>query len=254
MKRIGYAMAVVCALSMMAIVHSTWAEEEAAAAAPTPKKSAWWKEDETRPFWARLLYYLDTRGNNTMTAYYATQRLPLGLEIFGFTNFDSEQDASNRFKMTQFFTELDLTRLFKTPIGGVGLQAEYNDAQGTGNSVARFGIVYLPRLDWIHKGKVFVATPRLGLRIHPVETRGKQMQASAFWTAQLFHPRIVFEGFADYNINFNAGGTENWVVEPQLRWMILKHVGVQYEFRYNQFLSRIGAKAIGHGFGIAAEF
>lgn len=212
------------------------------------------RSEPLKPYFARLVYYGDTRGNSTLSIFYGTRNLPLGFEVFGFTDFDSEQDKDQRYDLARFFTELRLTRLFLTPVGSVGAQTEYNDANGSDNQMLRFGLVYRPRLDWTPKGWFFPETPQVTLRVHPLQTNGKRGQLSVIWFTKLFHSRLIAEGFADYNIDWQSGGREVWVVEPQLRFMVTRHFGLVYEYRHNGFYRGGKRDSTGHALGLVLEF
>ncbi len=62
-------------------------------------------------------------------------------------------------------------------VRGLGLQAEYNDFQGAGNSVARFGVTFRHRL--------YAERSWLQWRYFPVETDGDGGQASLIFFAAL---------------------------------------------------------------------
>ncbi|MEE8059069.1 MAG: hypothetical protein V3T17_14720 [Pseudomonadales bacterium] len=185
-------------------------------------------------------YYLDDRGHNTLSLIYSSKSLPYGLAFWGFTDLDSNQDnEDSRSDMTRYFTEARLTKMFG---GGWGVQAEYNDASGTGNNLGRFGVVYKFPLD-----NRFVM-----LRVFPVETDGDGGQVSLIWRTKIGLDNLFFEGFIDYNIK--EGQTNRIVSEPQLRYRVSDRLGITLEYRINEFLKPTPKDHKGTALGLYYKF
>jgi hypothetical protein len=71
-----------------------------------------------RPHTFAPIYYLDSRGNNTLSMYYQSKALPWGLQLWGFTDLDSPQNADGRrADLAGFFNETRLTRFFGHGLG-----------------------------------------------------------------------------------------------------------------------------------------
>ena len=211
--KIKYALAVLCGA---VISGSLWGQETVQEKSPAHFAGA---------------YYTDSRGFDTASAMYSSKNLPYGLTFWGFIDFHGEQDLKGPNDPTQgsgrdfdnFFTENRITRMFE---GGWGLQAEYNDANGSSNNVARFGVVYsLP-----------IEGQFAQVRFFPVETDSEGMQASLVWKINLYEKKLFFEGFFDHTFRHDKTGSDRIVTEPQLRYMINDQLGVAVEYRVNEFL------------------
>ena len=192
--------------------------------------------DKPSRLMARVQYYFDERDFNTLEIMVASDRLPLGLKFFGFTDLHgTENDADHRFDTTRSFSEY---RLYHTGLGeliglpGLGLMVEYNDFTPGSADLLRAGLLYkhglsLPWLKSVGKQKGW-----LMWRAFPIESDGNGGQASLIWNLPI-HERIGFSGFADLNVI--EGSHDRWVVEPQLNFRLYKNIWGVIEYRYNGF-------------------
>ena len=185
-------------------------------------------------------YYFDERGHNTTNLSYASKRLPLGLNFWGFTDFQSDRTGEQgRSDSISFFSE---SRLSKMLDKHWGVQIEFNDASGPGNNVGRLGLLYKRSI----KNTFFM------LRFFPLETDGDGGQISFVWRRSFLNNKFFIEGFYDYNFSEEV---ENRVVtEPQIRYMISDQFGLAIEYRFNEFLSDAPVEDEGFAFGLHYRF
>jgi hypothetical protein len=175
-----------------------------------------------------LSYYFDSRDFNTIVN--SVTNLPWRLSIWGFADFHSNQgQARDRFDPTRYFMEYRLSHLIDPKwlggFEGLGLQAEYNDSNGSGNTLARFGVTYKHGLPLMPDYKGW-----LQWRAFFYETDGSGTQVSLGYNLPVTE-RISITGFADWNIN--TGGADRWIIEPQLNFMMMDYLHAVLEFRYN---------------------
>ena len=170
--------------------------------------------------------------------------LPLGLQFWGFTDIHGNQGAEGADEFARYFMEYRLSRpLPKQFVGiqGLGLQVEYNDFQGIGNSVARVGVTFRHRTNgdrgWLQ------------WRYFPVETDGDGGQASLIYFFSLTK-RSSIGGFVDWN--WTGARKGRWVIEPQLTYRLSELLAVALELRHNDF-ERINPRLQGTGVALGLE-
>lgn len=194
-------------------------------------------------------YYFDSRDYNTFNIFTGVKHLPGGLEYWGFTDIHAAQsDATHRFDFTRYFMEYRLIYTIHPEwvngLKGYELEAEFDDSDGSGNALLRFGVTYkhsIP-LPWQTHGG-------LRWRIHPYESDGNGYQASLLYSLPLT-AKVKITGFADYNVVENA--ENRWVIEPQLTWKLNGYLNIRLEFRYNGFenaTKNLDGSGIALGFG-----
>jgi hypothetical protein len=123
----------------------------------------------------KLTYYRDSRNYGTANIMTSASGLPLGLQFWGFTDIHGNQGGEGA-EFARFFMEYRLSRpLPKKFVGikGLGVQAEYNDFNGAGNSVSRFGVTF--------RHRTYGDRGWLQWRYFPVETDGDGGQASVIY-------------------------------------------------------------------------
>jgi hypothetical protein len=173
-------------------------------------------------------YYLDNREYNTINIQTSTSKLPLDIFFWGFIDINSDQNNNkDRFDLTRYFFEYRFSRPVGFGIDGLSWEAEYNDSNGSDNSVARFGVTYRHILPFMGGSKSW-----LQWRVHPYETDGNGAQVSLiyrFWLVK----GIYISGFVDYNIEKDL--PDRWVTEPQLNFVLNKTFDLVVEGRINQF-------------------
>ena len=192
-----------------------------------------------------LTYYFDSRDYNTLNVQTSLPDLPWGFNIWGFVDIHSEQkNAEQRFDLNRNFIEYRLRRpLFpdaKSALKGLGFELEYNDLNGTDNTVVRPGITFKHLVPSLHGDKSW-----LEWRYHPYETDGSGSQISVIYLLHLTE-RIFISGFAD--LNFEEDMDDRWLLEPQINFKINKTFDLVLETRYNEFEDANNAL---DGFGIA---
>lgn len=179
-----------------------------------------------------IAYYFDSRDYNTLSVN-TSASLPSGFKLWGFTDIHGNQNTGSRYDLDRFFMEYRI--LHKIPeqwifgLKDVGILAEYNNFNGSNNDLFRCG-PYISRkipLPWGTKGS-------LQLRAFPYETESHNKQLSLSYLIP-FTDRFSLSGFAD--LNFLDGGTNRWVIEPQLNYKINTRVTLLLEYRYNGFES-----------------
>ena len=193
-----------------------------------------------------LTYYFDSRDFNSINVITSVTNLPWRLSIWGFTDFYSKRGKEReRFDMTRYFMEYRLSHSINPRwlggFEGLGLQAEYNDSNGSDNALARFGLTYKHGLPILPNYKGW-----LQWRAFFYETDGTGTQLSLGYNLPIME-RISITGFADWNINVD--GDDRWVIEPQLNFMITNYLDAVLEFRYSGFED---AKKNFRGTGVAA--
>ena len=187
------------------------------------------EEAQKRRTTAKIAYYFDSRQFNTATVITSTDQLPLGFSIWGFADFHSApKEADERFDFNRYFIEYRVLHPLEPKwlggIKGVGTVIEYNDLEGVGNSLVRFGISYKQALPfsgaWI-QGRVF-----------PLESDGNGGQVALTYSVN-FTADLFILGFIDYN--WREGGPNRWVAEPQLFYTINERFTALVEFRFNEY-------------------
>ena len=173
-----------------------------------------------------LSYYWDDRDFNTATLQFSAPQLPAGFSVWGFTDFHSEQqNSAERYEFERSFSEYRISNIALadwTGIDGLGLQAEYNYFRPGSNSAWRGGITYkrpLGEWGWTQ------------LRLFPFQSQDEGQASLTYFIA--FTEDFNLSGFADYNLR--AGKSNQWVIEPQLSYRILKDTWLLLEYRYNGF-------------------
>lgn len=192
-----------------------------------------------------LTYYFDSRDYNTLNVQTSLPDLPWGFKIWGFIDIHSEQNnAEQRFDLNRYFLEYRLKRPFfpnaKSAWKGLGFEIEYNDANGTDNSVVRTGVTYKHSVPFLYGNKSWVEW-----RYHPYETDGSGSQISLIYAFYLAE-RISITGFAD--LNLENGMNDRWLFEPQINFKINETFDLVLETRYNEFEDANNAL---DGFGVA---
>lgn len=198
--------------------------------------------------WALTEYQFDTRGFHTLN-FTGASRLPAGLDVWGFVDFESADAPGNTgTDLNEFFTEIDLKRgLWK----GFGAIAEYNDGEGRNDNVGRFGAYYAAPWSWLKRLDLTLFT-----KWFPVGTEPSRRQGSFAWN---WAPRTILDGrfstggFWDMNFNEIDGSYRPQIVsEIQFRYRLVGNVNALLEYRYNEFL--IKDKESGLGLGVQYRF
>ncbi len=190
---------------------------------------------ESFPVRIAAAYYADAREFSTASVVVSAKQLPFGLSLWGFSDFHGDQQ-SNNFKLTRSFSEYRLSHNgieSWTGIKGLGLQAEFDVLSGKGNDVARAGLTYkhnLP-LPWMRDSG---RQGWLQWRVLPYQTNNSGSQGSLIFNVP-FTERIGLTGFADYNVR--DGGSNRWVIEPEINVRLSQDFYALVEYRYNQFES-----------------
>lgn len=198
--------------------------------------------------WATVEHQFDTRGFQTLN-FTGASRLPLGFDVWGFVDFENVHDSvSSDADKNEFFMEIDIKRELWRGVGGI---AEYNDAQGRNDNRGRFGVYYIPDLDWLKENHLFIMT-----KWFPLATDSAGVQGSFAWNwapAYILEGRFSTGGFFDMNFNqSNARSHDNMkiVSETQLRYRVLGDLYFLLEYRFNEFF--VSGKE--HGWGIGAQY
>ena len=198
-------------------------------------------------------YLFDHREYNSLTVSGGFKNLPLGFNAWGFIDILSDQNnESNRFDFTRYFLEYRLRRTLDPEwvmgVKGLGLEVEYNDANGANNNLLRFGVNYKHDIPLIVGQKSW-----LQWRYFPIQTNQyARSQASVVYRLGLTK-RLYISGFADFNID--EDGKNRWVAEPQLHYEIIDNVNFVLEGRINEY-EGANAKLTGTGvaFGLQVLF
>ncbi len=177
-----------------------------------------------------LKLYWDTREYNTFEIATSSTGLPLGFTFWGFTDLHGNQDqVGDSFDFDRFFMEYRLSRAFDPEwvlgIKGLGYQMEYNDTNGSGNQLVRFGLTYKHGIPSIIEKEGW-----LQLRAFPYESDGSGQQMSLIYYFPL-HERIWISGFVD--LNLREGADDRWVIEPQLNIKLNDRYTFLVEYRYS---------------------
>jgi len=179
---------------------------------------------------ASLSYYWDNREFNTLNLLTSTTTLPYDFGIWGFIDLHGAHDSGST-DLSRYFIEYRLSRKIDLDwlgdVKGLGFQSEFNDANGGGNNLVRFGLTYRHDLP-----ELFDRRGWLQWRGFPVETDGSGQQASLIYFLP-FHERAWVSGFAD--INFRESQSDVWVIEPQLTIKLDDRFSLLVEYRYNGF-------------------
>ncbi|MDH3326801.1 MAG: hypothetical protein OEM38_08820 [Gammaproteobacteria bacterium] len=178
---------------------------------------------------ASINYYIDNRDFNTMGVTISSFDLPQNFSVWGFTDFNSDQNKKPNEDFTNSFSEYRLTNTkISNLVGlkGLGLQMEYNNTTpGSSDTVWRGGLTYK---------KITGDKKWIQLRLFPLQSNSDN-QASIIYNFSILS-WLKLTGFADYNIR---NGAENlWVIEPQLNFKIANNTWFLLEGRYNGFQSR----------------
>ena len=196
---------------------------------------------------ATLTYYSDSRSYNTFSLFAAQRALPGGIDLWSFADLHGDQDSgSDRFDLSRYFVEFRL----RTPIStdglfkGLGMEVEYNDLNGRGNSLLRPGLTY--RHPVTAAGKSW-----LQWRVHPFESDGSGWQASVIHSLAL-GSRLRLAGFTDLNLLENV--SNRWVTESQLNFLLDEAFDLVAEGRFNGFEdANPGARWMGARLGLGTE-
>ena len=205
---------------------------------------------EKKSFNNSIAYYFDSRDYNTLAVNTAAN-LPLDFKLWGFTDFNGNQNEGSRYDLERFFMEYRL--LHEIPeewiFGwkGVGVLAEFNNFNGSDNDLFRFGPYVSRKMD-LPWGRV----AKFQLRIYPYETESDNQQLSLSYFIP-FSEKLSLSGFAD--INFIDGGSDRWVIEPQLNYKLNDRMDILLEYRYNGFEdSNPDLKGSGLALGMSIKF
>ena len=193
---------------------------------------------------AKLTYYRDARNYGTMNIMTSAAGLPLGLQFWGFTDIHGNQGGEGADEFARYFMEYRLSRALPRQyvgIQGLGLQVEYNDFQGVGNSLARVGVTF--------RHRTYGDRGWLQWRYFPVETDGDGGQLSLIYFFPLTK-RASVGGFVDWNWTRARKG--RWVLEPQLTYRLSERLAVALELRHNDF-ERINPRLQGTGVALGLE-
>ena len=179
--------------------------------------------------WALAEYWFDTRGFNTFTVEGAS-RLPAGFDVWGFTDFkNADAPGSSKSDLDQFFMEIDVKRELWHGLGPI---VEYNDGQGRGDSVGRFGTFYQPHWEFLKKTDLWLMT-----KWFPLGTNAGARQGSVAWNwapHQILDGRFSTGGFFDLNFDEKEGHYRpQKVSEVQLRYRLVGNLQGVLEYRYN---------------------
>lgn len=182
-------------------------------------------------FKTSLANYLDSREYHTLGVN-SSMDLPLGFKLWGFTDISGDQGrGGGNFAMERYFMEYrvlhDIPESWILGIDGFGVLGEFNDFNGSGNSLFRFGPYYGSSLTlpWQRTGKI-------QLRVFPYETIPDRWQISLGYFIPLTD-RLSLTGFAD--INFRQNSPDRWVIESELNYKITDATSLLLEYRYNGF-------------------
>lgn len=189
---------------------------------------------EEKPFKSSvsLSYYWDSREYNTFGITTSTTGLPFDFTLWGFTDLHGNQHMTDDyFDFNRFFMEYRLSRVIEPQyffgLEGLGTQIEYNDSNGSGNQLVRFGLTYKKSFPWFTKKDAWVQ-----FRGFPYESDGSGQQLSWAYYFPLTD-RIWISGFAD--LNLIEGADDQWVIEPQLNIKLTERANFLVEYRYNGF-------------------
>ncbi len=195
-------------------------------------------------------YLFDHREYNSLTVSGGFKNLPLGFNAWGFVDIHSDQNnESNRFDFTRYFLEYRLRRTLDPEwvmgVKGLGLELEYNDANGANNNLLRFGVNFKHDLPLIAGQKSW-----LQWRYFPIQTNQyARSQASVVYRLGLTK-RLYISGFADFNID--EKGKNRWVAEPQLNYEIIDNLNFVLEGRINEY-EAANAKLSGAGVALGLK-
>ena len=112
-------------------------------------------------------------------------------------------------------------------LSGLGVELEYNGANGPDNDMLRAGITYKRSVPLLSGNRGWVQ-----VRAHVYETDGSGQQVSVLYSLPV-SARVSISGFADLNVN--ADGANRWVVEPQLNVRVARVLDLVLELRYNGY-------------------
>jgi len=197
-----------------------------------------------------LVYYLDSRDYSTLSIN-SSLDLPLGFKLWGFTDFNGNQNSDNGYKLERFFMEYRV--LHEIPedwifgLKGIGVLTEFNNYNGSNNDFFRFGpyISHSVPLPW--KKKAWFQ-----LRLYPYQTESNNKQISLSYKIP-FNDKLSLLGFAD--INFIDGGKNQWVITPKLKYHVNELIDVLLEYRYNEFeITNPNLKGRGVALGMSIKF
>lgn len=214
----------------------------------SPKSGTETYKKHSRKTSASLSYYWDNREFNTLNLLTSTTALPYDFGIWGFIDLHGAHQF-NSTDLSRFFIEYRLSRkldfAWLGDLKGLGFQSEFNDANGAGNNLVRFGLTYRHDLP-----EFFGRTGWLQWRGFPYETDGSGQQASLIYFLP-FDERAWISGFAD--LNFRESMSDVWVIEPQLTFKLDDRFSLLVEYRYNGF-EDLAATIKGEGVALGMEF
>jgi uncharacterized protein YceK len=192
-------------------------------------------------------YYWDNRDFGTLSLSNSINDLPIGLSLWGFTDFHGSQNRANdKHKLTHSFSEYRLTKSIGET--GLGTQLEYNYSSGSDIDVGRLGLVYkhdIPIIMWDNDKKSW-----LQWRLFPLETDGDGGQASLIYVFPITE-RFSLSGFMD--LNLHEKGEDRLVIEPQLNFKLKDNVILHLEYRYNEYQDS-NPNLDGDGWAIGIEY
>ena len=200
-------------------------------------------------------YLYDERDFNSLAVYVSTDRLPLGLSIWGFTEVNGSQNMPHdRYNLSRSLSEYrfsfnKLGRELK--IKGLVAQIEYNDITPGGGEILRFGVAYKHNLAIPSIGKIGGLNGWLQWRTHPVETDGDGGQASLIYFIP-FHKKAHVNGWID--LNYADGNSPRWVVGPFFNLFLHESIWAVLRYRYNGIEDAFGLDGTGWALGLRADF
>lgn len=198
--------------------------------------------------WMTTEYQFDSRGFSTIN-FTGASRLPAGFSTWGFVDFETlDAPKASRQDVGKFFLEWDLKREIWQGFGGI---AEYNEGQGKGDNVGRFGLYYQPKWNFLKKFDLAFST-----KWFPVATDNSRRQGSFSWNwtpRYLLDGRFSTGGFFDFNFDEHDGDYRGQIVsDTQFRYRLIGNLNALLEFRYNEFLTK--DKEMGWGLGLQYLF
>ena len=165
--------------------------------------------------------------------------LPFGFSVWGFIDLEgSDALGANREDLATYFLEIDI----KKPLGEQGgLIGEFNDLNGDGNAIGRFGFFWNPKfLQREPECGLFAGKGRVGFKFFLLETDRSGFQASMNWNkkfSQILDGRLSAGGFLDLNVDDGPSQDELIIVsEHQIRYRLFEGLHLITEFRLNEFL------------------
>lgn len=185
--------------------------------------------------WGKFAGYYDSRKKPTATFTGGAYGLPLGSELFGFVEMETEKS-----NLEKPYTELSLSK--KSGIG-LGVAVEYNrDFSPLPNGIILSGVT---RLGVVYERKN-KKNELIGCKFYPAATQNNGMQAVFYGNKRFNKGDVVIDWFFDYNFKPREIVTELQVgkrLQEGLYWVV--------EGRYNGFKESDSA---GVGLGLEWRF